>query len=87
VNTRPSAMPSAARAWELYEHAFYKGNSMVLGWADDMVMGSNNPMTFTVHPRPDSHEDEVLIIAVRVPHPDYMTLEQVVADDVPISGS
>lgn len=81
-----SAIPSVDRAQQLFEHAYFKDNVVVLGWADDMVTGSNSPVEFTVHPRPQSHEDEVLIIAVRVPHPDYMSLEEIVADDIPISG-
>lgn len=80
------AIPSDDRAWELFEWAYTVGAMSVLGWADDMVLQSaGKPTNFTVYPSPvRSHEDEVLIIAVPVPHPDLRNLGEVVLDGCPL---
>lgn len=74
--------PSIDRAWELMERASNdRGSIKVLGWADDMAMLSfPNALTFTVTQaiEPLDQEDHVLIIAVRIPHPDEMTLDEVI---------
>lgn len=72
-------VPSIDRAWELAELAYERDEMTVLGWADDAVMDVDSALNFTVWPDPGrSHEDQVLIIAIRVPHPDEMSLRKVV---------
>lgn len=74
------SVPSVDRAWELMELAYVDNGLAVLGWADSMVLTDmpGRVLRFTVHPAPRSHEDEVVIIAVRVPHPDEMSLAEVI---------
>lgn len=88
--TRYMRKPTVDRAWELLDVAYSKHDVKVLGWADDMVMVPNegDAVTFTVHPGPASpcgHEDMVVVVAFRVPHPDEMTLAQVL-DMHPMDG-
>lgn len=72
-------LPDVDRAWSLLEDAYDEGIT-VLGWADDSVVtGYGDRLTFDVTKKVQrSHEDEVLIIAIRVPHPDEMSLGEVV---------
>lgn len=75
-------VPSVDRAWELWDRAYDAGEVKVLGWADNMVLHGHPPMRFTVTPSPDrTHEDAVVVVAFTVPHPDEMTLAEVVGDD------
>lgn len=83
-----SAIPSVDRTLELLERG-QAGGVTVLGWADDMVAaiadvaGSEEEITFTVAQAPRrSHEDEVLIVAIRVPHPEEMPLADVVGEEL-----
>jgi hypothetical protein len=77
---REHQLPSIDRAWELAERAYDTDGLRVLGWADDAVMLSySGRLNFDVHDRVQrSHEDEVLIVAIRVPHPDEMPLDEVI---------
>lgn len=81
MSDRP-AIPDEDRTWDLVERAFGKsGGITVLGWADNMVVelaGQFERHQFEVVQVPRSHEDEVLILAIRVPHPDEMSLAEVV---------
>lgn len=77
--------PGTERALDLIEMALADPDGItVLGWADDGVLLFGNwskDMTFTVFPGIDTaaqQEESVLILAVRVPHPDSMGLEEVV---------
>lgn len=74
-----TTIPSIDRAWELLERAYDDSRLAVVGWADNMIMDADPPMTFTVGGDPGrTHEDQVLIIALRVPHPDEMSLSEIV---------
>ena len=78
-----AGVPSMDRTWELMERAYPDGDMIVLGWADNSVVyeAQPEPVThnFTVYPEVQrSHEDEVLIVAIIVPHPDLMPLEEVI---------
>lgn len=76
--------PSVDRAWGLLERAYPDDNITVLGWADNSVVynakeAPDHAQSFITWPEVQrSHEDEVLIIAVTVPHPDEMSLDEVV---------
>lgn len=79
--------PTVERALELVDLAYAERDVKVIGWADSMVLdfdtaaGGGEGMkgvtfsAFTDVQR--SHESEVLVIAIRVPHPDFMSLEDV----------
>lgn len=81
---RLPAIPDEDRTWNLIEDAYSASDGItVLGWADDMVLEAVKDrtarVTFDVEPAPRcSHEDEVLVVAIRVPHPDQMSLAEVV---------
>jgi hypothetical protein len=51
-----------------------------LGWADSLVLETppDHEHTFTVEPTTDDQEGSVLIIAVRVPHPDTVDLAPII---------
>lgn len=78
------AIPDEDRTWSLIEDAYGEGIT-VLGWADDMVLNlvadRQARVQLTVAPTPQSpagHEDQVLVIAIRVPHPDEKSLAAIV---------
>lgn len=50
------------------------GALVALGWADSSVIEAPAPSNFTVEATTDDQEGSVLIVAVRVPHPDEMDL-------------
>lgn len=79
--------PSVDRAWELMEMAYSEGDVQVVGWSDSSLIGWDTPavggehsegITFSAYKAVRrSHEDEVLVVAFRVPHPDQQTLAEV----------
>lgn len=78
--TTERTVPSVDRAWELLERAYGRNEVRVLGWADNGVMQPyKGRLRFDVTDAVrHSHEDEVIIVAIVVPHPDEMTLEEVI---------
>lgn len=83
----PDLVPSVDRAWQLAELA-YDGGVTVLGWADSMVEAAGpGAINFTVTPAPDRQEDSLLVLAIRVPHPDVMTLAEVISGDTEAAAS
>lgn len=83
-------VPSVERAWELMERAWSDPGALkVLGWAHSSVMHVEaSALNFTVYDRLQrgaiDQEDHVIIVAVRVPHPDEMSLADVIG--VPEGG-
>lgn len=76
---RRATIPDLDRTWELIELAYADDGVTVLGWADDMVVTLGHNVRFDVNEAPErSHEDVVLVVAIRVPHPDAMTFAEVV---------
>lgn len=82
-----AGLPTTDRAWQLAELAYPDGGVKVIGWTDNSVVLDEpqtsrwDHLTFTVTKeleRPQRQEDSVLIIAVRVPHPDEMSLAEVI---------
>lgn len=80
-------VPSLDRAFHLIDMAVTDNDVKVLGYADDMVMLSDEQaggpfrvLTFDVSTTlaPENQESSVLVIAIRIPHPDFMTLKKVV---------
>lgn len=84
--TPPPAIPDEDHTWDIIEEAYSKADGItVLGWADDMVLDAVKDRTmrveFGVRSFPDSpcgHEDQVLVIAIRVPHPDEKSLAEII---------
>lgn len=69
--------PDVPKAMRLVELAYMGANPTALvplGWADSSVMESPAPINFTVEATTDDQEGSVLIVAVRVPHPDFIDL-------------
>lgn len=82
---RDDDLPEDDHAWELAEWAFAEPDGFhVLGWSDSGVIevARDRPrsLTFTVTSTlgGDSHEGAVLVLALRVPHPDYCSLADVI---------
>jgi hypothetical protein len=80
------SVPSVERTWELLERAYADDGIEVLGWTGNEVMllppaaPSWSELMCTVTKTPSgSHEDLVLIVALRVPHPDEMSFDEVVS--------
>lgn len=82
VNTLSASVPSVDRAWELMELAYEDSRGIkVVGWADNSIMDIDGSVTFTAWAsEPHSHEDVVLVLALRVPHPQAMSFAEVVGD-------
>lgn len=79
--TTTRTVPSVDRTWALMESAYPAGIT-VLGYADSIVLADmpGQEMTFTVAPAVGRQEDEVLVVAVRLPHPEQMGLAEVIGE-------
>ncbi len=74
-------LPSVDRVWTLMELAYETQGLTVLGWTSNSVAEAGAPVVFEVTPTPESpvgHEDQMIVVLVRVPHPDEMSLAEVV---------